>query len=200
MRDSFVLYTSNMKHIEFLNMEQRGKLLTDLMLHSLGKEVIEEDGMVNMAFSYIKEQVENAWKSYDETCAKRSEAGKKGGRSRKQKKEAEDNIPYKEIIDYLNAKTGKNFSSASRNTRESIHARFAEGRTFEDFRKVIDNKVDEWKGTKMESYLRPITLFGSKFESYLNQEKVVNKEKTKFSNFKERDYDMDSLERELLNK
>ena len=65
---------------------------------------------------------------------------------------------------------------------------------------MIDNKVDEWKGTKMENYLRPITLFGSKFESYLNQEKVVNKEKTKFSNFKERDYDMDSLERELLNR
>lgn len=183
-----------------MNMEQRGKLLTDLMHYALGEEVIEEDGMVKIVFSYITQQIVKAWESYDKTCAKRSEAGKKGGRPRKQKKEAEDNIPYKEIIDYLNAKTGKNFSSASRNTRESIHARFADGRTLQDFRKVIDNKVDEWKGTKMENYLRPITLFGSKFESYLNQEKVVNKEKTKFSNFKERDYDMDSLERELLNR
>lgn len=199
MRDSFVLYTSNMQHIEYLNMEQRGKLLTDLMLHALGEEVNEEDGMVNMAFSYIKEQVENAWKSYDEKCAKRSEAGKKGGRPpKKPKKEVKDDIPYKEIIDYLNEKTGKNFSSSSRNTRESIHARFAEGRTLEDFRKVIDKKVEEWKGSKMEQYLRPITLFGTKFESYLNQGEIIRSEKTKFNNFKERDYNMDDLERELL--
>ena len=38
----------------------------------------------------------------------------------------------------------------------------------EDFKAVIDYKVSEWKGTKMEDYLRPETLFGTKFESYLN--------------------------------
>ena len=50
-----------------------------------------------------------------------------------------------------------------------------EGFTKEDFIKVIDNKVNEWLGTDMERYLRPETLFGIKFEGYLNQKKKTPK-------------------------
>ena len=39
----------------------------------------------------------------------------------------------------------------------------------DDFKSVIDKKSKEWLGTNMERYLRPDTLFGTKFESYLNQ-------------------------------
>lgn len=78
--------------------------------------------------------------------------------------------PYREIVDYLNAKAGKRFSSASQPCRESINARFAEGRTLEDFKIVIDKKCDEWLNTNMEKYLRPSTLFRpTNFENYLNQ-------------------------------
>lgn len=38
----------------------------------------------------------------------------------------------------------------------------------EDFKRVIDWKSSEWAGTEMEKYLRPETLFGTKFEGYLN--------------------------------
>ena len=41
--------------------------------------------------------------------------------------------------------------------------------TVEDFKTVIDKKSLEWMGTEREKYLRPQTLFGTKFESYLNQ-------------------------------
>ena len=56
-----------------------------------------------------------------------------------------------------------------------INARLKEGFTVEDFKTVIDKKVDEWKGTELEQYLRPDTLFGTKFESYLNQN-IIKKE------------------------
>jgi len=36
---------------------------------------------------------------------------------------------------------------------------------------VIDSKCNEWLGTDMSKYLRPETLFGSKFEGYLNEGK-----------------------------
>ena len=42
----------------------------------------------------------------------------------------------------------------------------------EDFQRVIDNKCADWKGTEWEKYLRPATLFGTKFESYLNQKQT----------------------------
>lgn len=78
-------------------------------------------------------------------------------------------IPYIEIIDYLNKKTGKNFKSAAKATQKNIKARFNDGFTLEDFKRVIDIKCEEWlKDSKMSTYLRPETLFGTKFEGYLN--------------------------------
>lgn len=81
-----------------------------------------------------------------------------------------DPVPYKEIIDYLNEKTGKRFKSGTDATKRVIRARFKEGNSLDDFKAVIDVKATEWIGdSKMEDYLRPSTLFGTKFEGYLNQ-------------------------------
>jgi uncharacterized phage protein (TIGR02220 family) len=81
-----------------------------------------------------------------------------------------ENIPFTEIIEYLNEKTGSRFKTTGRKTRGFIKARWNEGFTFDDFQTVIDKKTAEWlKDEKMNPYLRPETLFGTKFESYLNQ-------------------------------
>lgn len=78
-----------------------------------------------------------------------------------------------EIIDYLNQKTGKHFRKNIANTARAINARIKEGFTVDDFKAVIDKKVIEWgKDERMKQYLRPQTLFGTKFESYLNQDLV----------------------------
>lgn len=78
--------------------------------------------------------------------------------------------PYKDVIDYLNQQTGKNYKSTTKKNQTVIRARTDEGFSLDDFKRVIDNKVAEWKDTNMEKYLRPETLFGTKFEGYLNQE------------------------------
>ncbi|MDP4447486.1 conserved phage C-terminal domain-containing protein [Staphylococcus hyicus] len=78
--------------------------------------------------------------------------------------------PYRDVIDYLNQQTGKHYKSTTKKNQTVIRARSDEGFNLEDFKKVIDNKVSEWKGTDMEKYLRPETLFGTKFEGYLNQQ------------------------------
>lgn len=80
-------------------------------------------------------------------------------------------IPYKQIIDYLNEQTGKKYTHKSEAHKKLIRARFAEGFTLEDFIKVIDNKVRQWKHSPTwEKYLRPTTLFATKhFDNYLNE-------------------------------
>ena len=78
--------------------------------------------------------------------------------------------PYNDVIDYLNERTGKQYKSTTKKNQTVIRARSDEGFNLDDFKKVIDNKVAEWKGTDMEKYLRPETLFGTKFEGYLNQQ------------------------------
>lgn len=82
------------------------------------------------------------------------------------------NIPLeviKDIIDYLNMKSNSSYKYSTEKTKSLIKARMNDGFTLEDFKKVIDNKCDEWIGTDFEKFLRPETLFSNKFESYLNQ-------------------------------
>ena len=82
-----------------------------------------------------------------------------------------DRVPYEEITDYLNKKAGSQFRSSTKKTQSLIKARFNEGFKVDDFKRVIDIKTNEWLNNKdMSKYLRPETLFGTKFESYLNQE------------------------------
>ena len=84
----------------------------------------------------------------------------------------QDKIPYQDIVEYLNLKANTKFRFTSEKTRKLIKARINENFTVEDFKTVIDNKCDEWlNDDKMKIYLRPETLFGSKFESYLNQKR-----------------------------
>ena len=85
------------------------------------------------------------------------------------KKKEKDNNIYSLVIDYLNKKANTNYRPTTKNTQSFINARVSEGYTVEDFKKVIDSKSKEWLNTGFEKYLRPATLFGSKFENYLNE-------------------------------
>ena len=76
----------------------------------------------------------------------------------------------KEIIDYLNQKTGKRYKHSNETYLRLISGRLREGYTVDDFKRVIDNKCNDWLNTDMEKYLRPSTLFSkSHFDDYLNQ-------------------------------
>ena len=78
---------------------------------------------------------------------------------------------YSRIIDRLNQSANKNYRSNTSKTIQLIEARLKEGFTEEDFYKVINKKCDEWLNDNcMNKYLRPETLFGDKFENYLNQD------------------------------
>jgi hypothetical protein len=94
------------------------------------------------------------------------------------KKDTINNTQYikeiEEVVIHLNEKAGTKYKYNSKNTTKHIQARIREGYTLEDFKTVIDKKCSEWLNTDMEKYLCPETLFGSKFEKYLNQ-KIIHK-------------------------
>lgn len=100
-----------------------------------------------------------------------SNSGKEGAGG-KGKKEIP---PYQEIITYLNEKAGTAYRHSSEKTKDLIDARWNNGFRLGDFKIVIEKKVTEWKKPpkpgeeSMAKYIRPETLFGTKFESYLNQ-------------------------------
>lgn len=85
------------------------------------------------------------------------------------KENIKEKIPYDEIIGYLNTMACTRYKSTTPKTRALIKARWEEGFKEIDFDTVIKKKCDSWLGTDMEKYLRPETLFGTKFEGYLNE-------------------------------
>lgn len=73
-----------------------------------------------------------------------------------------------EIVAYLNKVTGTDYKPTTKKTQQLIKARMRDGFTVADFKTVIDKKnQDEWFVTG--GYMRPETLFGTKFEGYLNE-------------------------------
>ena len=99
------------------------------------------------------------------------------------------------VIDYLNTIAGTKYQKTPKN-RSYINARIAEDHTPEDCRRVIDSRWAMWKGTSMQEYMRPCTLFNSeKFEGYLaaaktNVKKIAG---SYFMNHIQRQYSADEL-------
>lgn len=120
--------------------------------------------------------------------------------SDKQKKQLADNMTpiTLDVVTYLNEKANTNFKPCTDKTKRCIKARVNEGFTLEDFKKVIDKKVNEWMGTEFQQYLRPETLFGTKFEGYLNARVKDSKNKPMFNRMIEHGYDFDAIEKEIL--
>jgi len=144
---------------------------------------------------FVHSRCEELIKDYRKTAKKNKANGAKGGRPRKdagsketQKKpnglpdetqdkpkdnpnyklettnqELETNNQFNDVLDHFNLVAGRQFK-----TGNEIKARLKDY-TVNCLKLVIDYKTKEWKGTDMEKYLRPQTLFGkSKFEGYLN--------------------------------
>lgn len=107
----------------------------------------------------------------------------------KQKKQQQPKKEFgqiaKEVIEHLNLRTGSRYSGKASDLTK-IKARLEEKFTLQDLKTVVDKKSAEWMGTEWEKFLRPETLFGAKFESYLNQSGALKKttkveEMTKYS-------------------
>lgn len=125
---------------------------------------------------YVKEGIQNtSIKGLYDTYTIRGQEEEKEEEEYKEEEQEKEKIPYVEIVNYLNHAANKNYRSSTKKTQRLIKARWNEGFRLDDFKKVIDIKTAEWKNNpNMSKYLRPETLFGTKFESYLNQEANSN--------------------------
>lgn len=128
---------------------------------------LENSGQILNNINNNKDNINHIYSPAEETSTK--------------KDELKQCIEY--IVQYLNESVGTNYKATSKSTIKHISARFKEGYVLDDFYDVIDKKVKQWKNTEMEKYLRPETLFGTKFENYVNEKAKVfsGKAKTSYS-------------------
>jgi len=101
---------------------------------------------------------------------KKDEPSPSSSHKKKGNTEMRSEIPYREIIDYLNEKSGKDFKLSDRIIK-LINDRIDEGAHLGDFKKVIRIKSLKWReDPKGNEWLRPSTLFGEDhFQEYLNE-------------------------------
>lgn len=192
MRKSFLLHIDSLCILEDLTDEQKGQLFNAIYKFQLGEEITLSP-MIKIAFSQFKNQFMRDEEKYKNTCQARKLAGSKGGKQRvanqanatnckqdeanqaeNKNKNKSDNDNNKDsvndIIIFLNKKANTSYRSSGIKTISLINARLNEGFTIKDFETVINKKCDTWlSDKKMSAYLRPETLFGTKFEGYLNE-------------------------------
>lgn len=77
-KNSFLIYTDYQEQFELLTDEQAGKLIKAIIEYEKTGKIVELDGMTNMAFSFIKTQLDRDREKWQEEKQKRSEAGKRG--------------------------------------------------------------------------------------------------------------------------
>lgn len=188
MRDSTIFYRSFYEALKELPAQNQSEIYTAIFEYSLNFNEVELQGISKTVFTLIKPQIDANIKRYKSGITPKekqqiSETEAKPKRNTS-KVEANANVNVnhnvnenengnvKEIVNYLNTSLSSEFKHTSRNTVSHINARIKEGYSIDDFKKVIDIKVKDWSGdSKMKVFLRPDTLFGTKFESYLNQQK-----------------------------
>lgn len=134
-----------------------------------GVNLTRREGQIDpMEGDNLTQPIPEITRDYTETTTTNTTAHSPSGQS------TEPPIPYKEIISYLNKKSGKEYrvgrSQSKTSNRGLIKARWNDGFRLKDFKQVIDTKCSQWANdSKMNVYLRPATLFGNKFDQYLNE-------------------------------
>ena len=79
MKNSFVLYNEYKEQFELLSYEEAGQLIMAIFEYTETGVAPELNGMVLMAFAFIKKQLDRDAEKYEKTVEKRKEAGKNGG-------------------------------------------------------------------------------------------------------------------------
>lgn len=128
-----------------------------------------------------------------------AECGKGSGENREpipvttqlQEQGSKEHMSVSEVVDYLNERAGTHYRPTTPKTQQHVRARLREGYTVEDFKRVIDVKVADWMGDeRMQRYLCPDTLFGTKFEKYLNQPQAKKEKESSGYGFDPSKYDI----------
>lgn len=131
-----------------------------------GMEKVREQNRLRAKKHYEKKKNSNVSLTLDVTQPNATDIDKELDKERDIDKEK---IPYSDIIKYLNEATSKSFK-VTQKWKDLIKARWNEGQRLDDFKKVIDVKTNQWlNNQEMNKYLRPATLFGNKFDDYLNE-------------------------------
>lgn len=86
-KNSFLMYLDYEEQFNLLTDEQVGQLMRAIMQYEKTGNIPELDGMLKIAFSFIKAQLDRDREKYNKKCEKNKENGRRGGRPKKEEKQ-----------------------------------------------------------------------------------------------------------------
>ena len=174
--------TYQIPEIFFKNIAEKGNLYSRIWFYWLGgyvDEIFEPDFIDKQEKKYSKiSEIREIYEFGIQFLRQDFKIIEQKGKRKKIDSPLDKNIQQLvvQVIDYLNSEAETSFNPESKANYESVSARIKEGYTLDDFKKVIDIKIKDWKGTDYEKYIRPITIFSkTKFENYLNSKNYDGK-------------------------
>ena len=208
-KDNILINLDDYQAVRNFSNEDAGKLFHTICRYSLGEEIGDLEGKIQVAFNFFKNRLDKYRKKWEKTRKARIESGKLGGLAKqananfaKQNEQTVANLPVNvsdsvsvsvndiknsvnniknkaspsdaviTILEDLNKRTKskKGFSPLAQCNQNLIKARMSEGFTVENFITVNEKKVKQWlHDPEMSKFLRPATIFGNKFDGYLNE-------------------------------
>ncbi|MCD8051893.1 MAG: DnaD domain protein [Clostridiales bacterium] len=88
-KNSFIVYTDIRHQTKLLTLEQTGALFLSMLDYAESIQPTFTDPLVQMAFSCVQPRMDRDREKYEAVCAAHREAGKKGGRPRKNQQTAQ---------------------------------------------------------------------------------------------------------------
>lgn len=209
MKNSFVMYTDYMEQIEMLTDEQAGVLFKALISYQAQLNLPEMDGITEMAFRFIKKQIDRDNEKYDVTVKKRSEAGKKSAENRANAKCVEENSTKSTSVKCVEMNSTKSTDNDNDNVNDNdIRERVKERPTLAQIKSACKEKNIRqvnpdvfFKYYKSRDWIVNGKDISSKWIDYLELWESREKEKGKpkpRGDFLKTEYDFDALEKELL--
>lgn len=147
-KNSFILYTEYSKHINLLSNEQSGILFKNIFSYITGGEIADMDAVTEMAFSFIKADLDRNTVKYEEVIEKKRIAGAMGGR-----KKAENRL-----ANVADAKSATNFLASDNCARTNV-ANLADNDN--DNENVNVNDKYKRKSNKFCDYPQSVTDFAA---------------------------------------
>lgn len=138
------------------------------------KEISASAQVVSSSNADIKSLFLSAGKTLDENSQHSEEKKEKKLPSMGRGAVTDEMPKVVQVIDYMNSVGCTKFRANTGNTAKMVLARYKEGYTIEDFKKVIDSRFKAWNGTDMMQHFCPQTLFRpNNFEKYLQNAKFA---------------------------
>ena len=89
-KSSFLIYLDYEEQFNLLTDEELGQLIRAIIKYEKTKEISQLEGVIKMAFSFIKTQLDRDREKYQAKCEKNRENAKKGGRPKKEEKQMDN--------------------------------------------------------------------------------------------------------------